>query len=220
MVLLKGASSLIRSSRAVLLTAGAGMGVDSGLPDFRSPEDFSNAYPPMEKLGLSFAQMSTPLRFRDDPEFAWGFFGHRLNLYNSTSPHEGFRYLLEVAQSKPEGFFVLTSNVDGHFQKAEFFEDRIYEIHGSVHYWQCNGICEEIWKANQKLIVDRDTFRAQSPLPLCPNCGRIARPNILMFNDLNFKETRSGEQVSNPPNCGSNTNPRWINSINSLRRLL
>ncbi len=81
------AASTIESARAVMITAGAGMGVDSGLPDFRGNEGFWRAYPPMKKLGISFVEMANPQWFRADPELAWGFYGHRLNLYWETAPH-------------------------------------------------------------------------------------------------------------------------------------
>ena len=54
------AAEAIASSEALLITAGAGMSVDSGLPDFRGPEGFWRAYPPLQKLGLSFADMAQP----------------------------------------------------------------------------------------------------------------------------------------------------------------
>lgn len=94
------------------------MGVDSGLPDFRGPEGFWRAYPPFKMLGLKFQEVSNPAWFETDPEMAWGFFGHRYHLYNGTAPHRGFQTLLNLAQSRKDGYFVFTSNVDGHFQKA------------------------------------------------------------------------------------------------------
>ena len=33
-----------------------------------------------------------PRWFREDPAFAWGFYGHRRNLYRETQPHAGFRH--------------------------------------------------------------------------------------------------------------------------------
>ena len=39
------AVELIRKADGILITAGAGMSVDSGLPDFRSVGGFWNAYP-------------------------------------------------------------------------------------------------------------------------------------------------------------------------------
>ena len=43
---------IINEAEAILITAGAGMGVDSGLPDFRGNEGFWNAYPIAKKLNL------------------------------------------------------------------------------------------------------------------------------------------------------------------------
>ena len=40
------AVEVIQNAKAMLIKAGAGMGVDSGLPDFRGPEGFWKAYPP------------------------------------------------------------------------------------------------------------------------------------------------------------------------------
>ena len=45
---------IINEAQAILITAGAGMGVDSGLPDFRGNEGFWNAYPLAKKLTLGF----------------------------------------------------------------------------------------------------------------------------------------------------------------------
>ena len=39
-------TELIHSCSALLIGAGAGMGVDSGLPEFRGKEGFWRAYPP------------------------------------------------------------------------------------------------------------------------------------------------------------------------------
>ena len=86
------AARAIAAVDALLITAGAGMGVDSGLPDFRGDEGFWNAYPPYRQLGLSFINVANPRWFDDDPHLAWGFYGHRVNLYRATHPHPGFLF--------------------------------------------------------------------------------------------------------------------------------
>jgi NAD-dependent SIR2 family protein deacetylase len=43
-----------------LITAGAGMSVDSGLPDFRDTRAFWNSHPFLESLGVTFEQMAQP----------------------------------------------------------------------------------------------------------------------------------------------------------------
>ena len=112
------AAHVIRRSKAILITAGAGMGVDSGLPDFRGPEGLWRAYPPLKQRNLTLPETSTPHWFHTDPHFAWGFFGHRYNLYTRTQPHSAFNILKKWCDRMDLGYFVFTSNVDGHFQKS------------------------------------------------------------------------------------------------------
>ena len=54
------AAEAVASADALLVGAGAGMGVDSGLPDFRGDEGFWNAYPPFAQRGLSFMDLASP----------------------------------------------------------------------------------------------------------------------------------------------------------------
>jgi len=190
------AAEVIKAADALLVTAGAGMGVDSGLPDFRGAQGFWRAYPVIAKLGLSFEEMANPAWFKKNPHLAWAFYGHRRNLYRSTSPHAGFRQLLEIGNSKRHGYFVFTSNVDGQFQKAGFSPERIVECHGSIHHLQCADSCtEDIWAAgDENITVEESSFRALEPLPRCPNCPARVRPNILMFGDWSWLGHRTEAQ--------------------------
>ncbi|MCP5102364.1 MAG: NAD-dependent deacetylase [bacterium] len=194
--LIKEAADCIREADALLVCAGAGIGVDSGLPDFRGNQGFWKAYPPFAKLGHSFIDMANPHWFESDPHLAWGFYGHRLNLYRSTVPHKGFEILLEWGKEKPGGYFVFTSNVDGQFQAAGFDDHRVNECHGSIHHFQCASSCtESIWSGEGTVVaVAEETMRAADPLPRCTNCGGMARPNILMFGDWGWISHRTQEQ--------------------------
>jgi NAD-dependent SIR2 family protein deacetylase len=188
--LLQQAAQIIDDSSALLITAGAGMGVDSGLPDFRGKQGFWKAYPIARELGLDFTDLANPHHFLTNPQLAWAFYGHRLNLYRATRPHAGFAQLRQLVQSKSGGWFVYTSNVDGQFQRAGFDPQRIVECHGSIHRLQCLEPCNEhIWSAESSHVeIDEDSFRATGKLPLCPRCGGMARPNILMFGDFGWNE--------------------------------
>jgi NAD-dependent SIR2 family protein deacetylase len=170
------------------------MGVDSGLPDFRGDAGFWRAYPLYARLGLSFVNAANPSHFKSDPAFGWGFYGHRTNMYRATQPHEGFRILRRWAERYDLTTFVVTSNVDGQFQKAGFDEGAILEVHGSIHHLQCLEPCgPAIWPNNADLTVDEVTMRAES-WPRCPACGGTARPNVLMFGDFSWIGDRTESQ--------------------------
>ena len=190
------AARLIERADGLLITAGAGMGVDSGLPDFRGQEGFWSAYPALGKARVRFENIASPLSFEKDPKLAWGFYGHRLKLYRETRPHDGFRVLLDLSSQMPEGAFVFTSNVDGHFQKAGFQNSRICEAHGSIHYLQCmSGCAGDIWTARDfEPVIDEERSHLLNKPPCCPHCGGLARPNILMFGDWGWLDSRERVQ--------------------------
>lgn len=202
------AAGAVREAQAIVIAAGAGMGVDSGLPDFRGPEGFWRAYPPYQALGLAFEDLADPRWFQEDPALAWGFYGHRLELYRRTRPHAGFAVLKRWAERAPRGGFVFTSNVDGQFQRAGFDGERIVECHGAIDWVQCTGCDAEITPCEASVDVEPATFRARDPLPRCA-CGALLRPNILMFGDGGWDGSRSHAQEERLE--------RWLDEVAGAR---
>lgn len=190
------AAELIDDADALIIGAGAGMGVDSGLPDFRGDEGFWRAYPALAKAQINFQAIASPDAFRDAPTRAWGFYAHRLALYRRTMPHVGFSLLKRLGDSMPHGCFVFTSNVDGQFQKAGFEARRIVECHGSLHHLQClEPCCQDIWSASDFVPeIDDDACTLVSDPPVCHQCGKLARPNVLLFGDWAWVEMRQQSQ--------------------------
>ena len=193
---LSEAAKWLLDADGLLVTAGAGMGVDSGLPDFRGTDGFWRAYPALGKQGIRFQDIANQAAFSENPRLAWGFYGHRLQLYRDTQPHDGFKILQHLARPMKNGLFVFTSNVDGGFQKAGFSEQRISECHGSIHHLQCLESCtEDIWSAEGLQVdVDCESGLLTSALPTCPHCGALVRPNVLMFNDASWQSARADRQ--------------------------
>jgi NAD-dependent SIR2 family protein deacetylase len=195
--MLSEAARIIREAEAFVITAGAGMGVDSGLPDFRGDKGFWQAYPPYARLGLSFIDCANPQHFERDPSFGWGFYGHRTNLYRDTVPHEGFHIIKRWIEGNRADYFVVTSNVDGQFQKAGYDDDCLLEVHGSIHWLQCNTPCSHnIWENDEILTIDEQTMRSRQ-IPKCRSCGEVSRPNILMFGDWSWLPDRTRIQEHN-----------------------
>jgi NAD-dependent SIR2 family protein deacetylase len=195
---LEQAAELIEQADTLIIAAGAGMGIDSGLPDFRGKDGFWRAYPVLRHAGLDFHSIASPASFRTEPKLAWGFYGHRLAQYRRTVPHAGFALLKSWGERMLQGYTVFTSNVDGQFQKAGFAAESVNECHGSIHHLQClQPCCAQIWAADDfHPEVDEARCRLLSKLPTCPSCGGLARPNILMFGDWGWLAQRTAVQAA------------------------
>ena len=203
----------LKQADGLLITAGAGMGVDSGLPDFRGDQGFWKAYPPLKHLGKSFVDMATPELFHANPKLAWGFYGLRLNAYRAVEPHQGFHLLKKWSETLPNlknGSFVFTSNVDGEFQKVGFDDDQVFECHGSIHWLQCLDNCtRDIWSADSFVpVVDEYHCQLINDFPFCPHCGGMARPNILMFSDWHWQSQMQDEKEQKLM--------AWLKQVNNL----
>ncbi len=198
------AAELIAEADSLIIAAGAGMGVDSGLPDFRGREGFWQAYPALAEANIDFKSIANPIAFQRHIDRAWGFYGHRLNLYRDTIPHPGYSLLKSWGESKPNGYSVFTSNVDGQFQRSGFAQSAIHEYHGSIHNLQCCEPCfKKIWSAdNFKPETDDVSCLLLNDWPRCPNCGHPARPNILMFDD--------GAWIDGLQRIQANVQSRWL----------
>lgn len=136
------------------------------------------------------------MAFQNQPLRAWGFYGHRLNLYRATQPHPGFQILKGWSERMALGSSVYTSNVDGQFQKAGFNPTSINECHGSIHHLQCAKPCSDaIWPADDftPQVDEVECLLLNAP-PTCPHCGGLARPNVMMFGDWDWRGDRQAAQ--------------------------
>lgn len=188
------AKKIINEADVIIITAGSGMGADSGLPTFRGNEGFWKAYPKLGNKKISFAQIASQDALYDEPKLAWALYSHMYNIFTQTKPHKGFKKLLKLCQTKKD-YFVVTSNIDLHFQKAGFDKDKVYEIHGRINKFQCIE-CGELWEVPKKtkFKVDPLLMELDEP-PHCPSCGCLARPNILLFNDYGFDKEETHQQA-------------------------
>ena len=194
---LHAAAALIDGADALILAAGAGMSVDSGLPDFRGDDGLWRAYPALQAAGLSFERLASSAMLAAEPATVWGFFAHRLLRYRETSPHAGYAVLRALGAQRPQGAFVVTSNVDGQFVRAGFAATQVLELHGSIHNLQCAENCSAlVWPASGlQPEVDAERCRLRSPLPRCPRCGALARPNVAMFSDWGWNDACTANQL-------------------------
>eukprot|EP00939_MAST-03C_sp_MAST-3C-sp1_P001645 g1645.t1 len=81
------AARRIRNATYLLVTAGAGFSADSGLPVYKDIADVE-AY---RKMGLDYSDLCEPSWIDRDPGIFYGFWGHCVDTYRKTAPHEGYR---------------------------------------------------------------------------------------------------------------------------------
>jgi NAD-dependent SIR2 family protein deacetylase len=129
------AARAIADADAILITTGAGMGVDMGLADFRSSNAFWEGlhHPEIQR----YEDFSDSKWFERDPELAWGINFAQTKAYREAPVHAGYDALRRMVQLKGDEYFCWTSNVDGVLQRAGFDPRRVREVHGNIHRLQC-----------------------------------------------------------------------------------
>ncbi|AFM06371.1 NAD-dependent protein deacetylase, SIR2 family [Bernardetia litoralis DSM 6794] len=187
-------SNWLKNADAIVITAGAGMGVDSGLADYRGEDEGQWGKVETETEKTVFETVN-PAAFLENPAYSWNLFGKRMEEYENTEPHNGFYILKNWIKKFDLDYFIITSNIDSHFQKAGFEEEKIRELHGSLAYFQSsnNQLSDKIWKTELtgKQIQENSL---KNEFPLCPSSKIMARPNVYMFRDATFVNTRTKAQ--------------------------
>ena len=147
---------------------GAGISTDSGIPDFRGPQGLWTKDPAAERLATYRAYVSDPqLRQR-----AW-----RARLAHpawTAEPNAAHRALAELAAVVDT--WVITQNIDGLHQRGGVPEERVLELHGTIHGVVCVG-CEARTEMSQAL----ERVRAGEDDPACEECGGILKSATVMF---------------------------------------
>lgn len=198
------AAEAIADAQVLVITAGAGLGVDSGIPDYRSSGGFWDRYGPLKKLGFDDPKkLGNWKLLKDRPRLLLGIWALKSALFRELAPHEGYSVLLRMAKTRNHSLF--TSNVDLAFEQTGFETWRVAKCHGSVDRFQCSQPCSDhTWEA-PVLETDLESFEVVGPLPGCPKCGAWARPNVCFFEDSAF--------VAAPFWASQLRHVEWLNAV-------
>jgi NAD-dependent deacetylase len=154
---------IVEAQPCVVLT-GAGVSTESGIPDFRSAGGIWQQYDPMEYATID--------AFRRDPAKVWDFYSRRLGVLAEARPNAAHVVLAELER---RGLVeaVITQNVDRLHQEAG--SRRVIEVHGSIRSASCLecGHGEDFERVVELL-----------PVPRCPECGEVLKPDVVMFGEL------------------------------------
>ena len=95
---LDDAVSAVVAADGLLFITGAGMGVDMGLPDFRSSNHFCEElnHPEISR----YEDFSDSKWFSQDPHLAWGLNFSQISSYREAEIHQGYRAMQALAKTR------------------------------------------------------------------------------------------------------------------------
>ena len=162
--LINSVSSLLKSTKKIVVLTGAGISAESGIPTFRGKDGFWKKYRAEE--------LATPEAFRRNPELVWEWYNYRREIIHSKKPNQGHMTLSKWEKSGYfESFTLITQNVDGFHIIAG--NKNVLEIHGNIWKVRCTSCFKE-------------EFNYEVPLKELPpkcECGGILRPGVVWFGE-------------------------------------
>lgn len=169
-------SEILCKSRYAVALTGAGISVESGIPDFRSRDGLWSRYDPNE-----YAYIES---FRANPAKVWKMLAEMDNLFARVQPNAAHAALSEFEKL---GLLkaVVTQNIDSLHQRAG--SSNVIEFHG--HFRSLH--CDDCGKVRMREETKLDAFP-----PLCL-CGGPLRPDIVFFGEAipGYAYTRAIEEA-------------------------
>ena len=164
---LESAGALIASARSVAVLTGAGISTDSGIPDFRGPNGVWTRDPAAERRSNINSYLADPQVRRD----AW-----RIRASSEmfdARPNDAHLALGELGDRLHT---LVTQNIDGLHQLAGTPAERVVEIHGTIHSWECVD-CGARGPMDDAL----ERVRAGEYDPPCRFCDGIIKSATILF---------------------------------------
>lgn len=155
-------AAILRRHRRLVALTGAGISVESGIPDFRSPGGLWERFDPMEYAHIR--------AFRAHPAKVWTMLKEMDAVITAARPNPA-HYALAALEAKGLLLGVITQNVDNLHQAAG--SRRVVEFHGNALRFICD---------NCKGHHPRETLDF-SHTPLYCLCGGLIRPDVVFFGE-------------------------------------
>jgi len=155
-------AALLKESRKALALTGAGISVESGIPDFRSKGGLWERFDPME--------YATIRAFEKDPAKVWGMLKEMDRILVGARPNPA-HYALAELEKRGMLLGVITQNVDNLHQAAGSVN--VVEYHGNAHRFACLN-CRGKWP--------REALDF-SQTPLYCFCGGLIKPDVVFFGE-------------------------------------
>ncbi len=163
-IILRAAEAIKKSKNLISLT-GAGISVESGIPDFRSAGGLWEKYDPS-----IYASIET---FNNRPEKAWDMIFEMVEVTASADPNPGHTALADL---EAMGYLkaIITQNIDNLHQEGGSKE--VIEYHGNASRLECQK-CKSSY-------VAEDFDISTCEIPRCRKCSRILKPDVVFFGEM------------------------------------
>ena len=163
------AAEWLAAAGRVVVSTGAGMSRESGIPTFRDA---------MEGLWAEFdpQELATEQGFRRNPRRVWSWYAWRRRGVAEARPHPGYHALVELESLVPQ-LTVVTQNVDGLHALAGSRD--VVELHGSLRRVKC---LDRHHPFTGELAEGEGD--AETDPPPCPVCGSPLRPDVVWFGEM------------------------------------
>jgi NAD-dependent deacetylase len=167
-----------------LFVTGAGVSVASGIPTFRGAD-------PDAVWRKNDIEIATFRALKSEPQRFWEWYTRRFLSLRGKEPNDAHRALSAIDRElarQGRDFLLITQNIDTLHEQAG--AQRIVKVHGTsdrVRYSRYG--CEHGAPAGSLPLPDEDLDRwakevAVARLPLCPACGSVMRPHVLLFDEF------------------------------------
>jgi len=164
---IKKAKGLVINAGKISAFTGAGISVDSGIPDFRSEGGLWKRFDPLE--------YATRESFMRDPTKFWTMGKELAETIVKAKPNDAHLALARLEeQGKLTG--VITLNIDNLQQSAG--SKRVIELHG-------NYLCAHCIECNEEYFgraVHESVAKGEIP-PKCEKCGGILKSDAILFGE-------------------------------------
>nr|MBL8410096.1 NAD-dependent deacylase [Dechloromonas sp.] len=159
----------LQQARSALFITGAGISADSGLPTYRGVGGLYDSEATEEGLRIEEALSGDVFAVR--PDITWKYLIQIEENCRGAQPNAAHSAIAALDRHL-DRVMVFTQNVDGLHRAAGSRE--IIEIHGNLQHLVCTG-CE-----HEEAVPD---FSGREVPPLCPDCGAVLRPNVVLFGE-------------------------------------
>ena len=175
-------ADMVVQSKKIVVFTGAGFSTESSVPDFRGTDGVWTKFDPSELNLPNF------LRSEEIREKYWQV--HKLfwEAVRDAEPNSG-HYAVTELHNMGKLDCVITQNTDGLHQKSGTPDEKVLELHGTMHWVDCLD-CKKRYPRDYA----HDKMLAGEAVPRCDSCNGILKPATVAYGQsMPQRETHESE---------------------------